>query len=128
MLNRKATNKAGTLLVALFLSTGWMASAQGQDPEAVSKNMTDRMKTELSLSEEQYQKVAPANLEFFKGVKEVRQSEAARAEKMAKMRELKRKREAAFKAVLNEEQMMQFKAQQQEHRKTLRDKRADLTE
>lgn len=126
------TGKMKRSIVALFLCcfmlSGFYVSAQKASPEATSKVMTDHMKTQLSLSDEQYQKAALINLDFSKGVAEVKNSGAERSAQFSKMRELKQKRETALKMVLSEQQFTQFKALQQEKRKAFRERGNAATE
>ncbi len=116
------------LFFCCFMLSGFQVLAQKAGPEATSKAMTDRMKAQLNLTDEQYSKAAQINLDFSKGIAEARHSGAERQEQFSKMRELRQKREASLKMVLNEEQFKQFKEQQQENRKALRDRNNAATE
>ncbi len=108
------------LLLACTLLGHFYASAQDADPEQASKAMTDKMKSTLNLSEEQYQKAGVINLRFTQAATTLRSESGTRANKMAKLKELREQRESSLKAVLNEEQFKQLKAQQKENRKTMR--------
>lgn len=123
MFQVKMKNGISALLLMGLLFSGFYVSAQKTDPAKASQAMTDKMKTQLNLSEEQYQKVAVANLDFSKAISEIRNSGAGRTEKMSRMKDLNQKRDASLKSILNEEQYSRFKAQQKEHRKAMRARR-----
>jgi hypothetical protein len=113
-----------TLLLACCLCSAFNGTAQNADPAQASKAMTDKMKTELSLNEEQYTKVSAINLDFTQAAAELRHEDGGRAGKLAGLRELRQKREASLKGVLDEEQFRKFKDQQKENRNNLRSRRA----
>jgi hypothetical protein len=112
--------KIAALLLACCLLCSFYASAQDADPEKASRAMTDKMKTTLNLSEEQYQKAGAINLDFTKAATALRNEDGGRADKMSKLKALRQRRESSLKEVLNEEQFKQFKEQQKENRQTMR--------
>lgn len=116
-------------LAALFLagvvSQGIPAQAQKHDPASAAQTMSDEMKAELSLSEEQFQKVSVINQDFTKEMAELRNADGDRREKIGRMRDLKEKRETALQAVLDKDQFNRFKAYQKENRKAMRAQRGN---
>lgn len=112
-------------LAALFIFAG-TAMAQAKDSlkttEGRAKAVSQKMKTELGLSDEQYNKVYEINLKY------AQQNEATRKnteDRMAKMQAIKSGNEAKnkeLKAVLTKEQFEQYEKLQKEQREELRER------
>lgn len=113
------------MFLAGIISQGIPAQAQKHDPASAAQAMSDKMKTELTLSEEQFQKVSVINQDFTKEIAELRKADGERREKMGRMRDLKEKRETALQAVLSKDQFSRFKANQKENRKAMRAQRGN---
>lgn len=79
------------------------------DPEARAKKISEKMKTELSLSEDQYAKVYDINLKYSRQMSGLRhEASEDRKEKMNAFRELNKGKQEELKAVLSEEQMSKY--------------------
>lgn len=87
------------------------------DPAARAKKISERMKTELSLSEDQYKKVYDINLAYTKQMADLRNKTSEdRKEKMNSFRELGKNRNEELKAVLSADQMSKYQDMQKEMR------------
>ncbi len=113
-----------SLAIALSVFGYSALYAQAKDPATRAKELTDKMKTSLSLTDEQYSKVEAINLDFATAASALRKSnEAARNEKFNAYKDLSKKRKESLKSVLTEEQLKTMEAQQKEHRDKMKDKR-----
>jgi hypothetical protein len=93
------------------------------DPEARAKRLSEKMKTELSLSESQYSKVYDINLKYAEKMKDLRGAEGDKHEKMTSVRDLNKNKNEELKAVLSEEQMSKYVAMRKEMKNKARDRR-----
>jgi hypothetical protein len=96
--------------------------AQSTAPGETVKAMTDKMKTQLNLSDAQYQKVNSINQDFSSAAIKIKESETSRSAKLSKMKELDKRRDASLKTVLNDEQFKMFKEHKKENRKAFMSK------
>lgn len=87
------------------------------DPAARAKKISEKMKTELSLSEDQYKKVYDINLAYTQKITDLRNKTSEdRKEKMNSFRELGKNRNEELKAVLSADQMSKYQDMQKEMR------------
>ena len=102
--------KAILVLASLFLAIGVFAQKQGQNPEEKAKKMTEHMKTNLSLTDEQTKAVELINTDFALQKAEVEKGnhEAHVALKNNYVKELS--------AVLTPEQMEKMKEMRKEQK------------
>ncbi|MET0394391.1 MAG: hypothetical protein ABW019_14690 [Chitinophagaceae bacterium] len=110
-------------LAVLFFFAG-TASAQDslKTTEGRARAISQKMKTELSLSDDQYNKVYEINLKYAQQNETIRKSSDDR---MAKMQAIKAGNEAKnneLKAVLTKEQFEEYKKMQKELREEAKEK------
>ena len=110
-------------IIALLFITGISASAQQKmqpkTPEERAVMITNKMKTNLSLSDGQYAKVKAVNLDFATKFDEIRKSENKK-DIVNKMRNLDSQRMQSLKAVLTSEQYTKYETQKNEARERMR--------
>jgi len=112
------TKILGALLLVLTFSTA--AMAQDKTAERAAK-ITDNMKTKLTLTDAQYEKVYSANLDFLNQSQKLRKSESV--DKLEKSKQLKaygEAKDAKIKAVLTPEQYTVYLANKRENKTDLR--------
>ena len=93
------------------------------DPEARAKKISEKMKTELSLSDDQYTKVYDINLKYAEKMKGLRNEESDKKTKMSSMRDLNKSKNEELKGVLSEEQMNKYTDMQKEMKHKAREHR-----
>lgn len=121
------------ILAVLFLCAGTVAAQDSlkATPEARAKGLTEKMKTELTLSDDQYNKVYAINLEYAQKNQAIMKGTG---NKLSKFQTLKSQNEAKtkeLKAVLTKEQFDKYQKMQKELKEGLReaaDKRGRLRE
>ncbi len=106
------------VFAALFFSCA--SNAQDKTTQADTK-ITDRLKSQLNLTDVHYNKSYNINLEFIKKAKEVKDSPAGRREKMGVLKEADAKRDAAMKEILTDKQYRLFLEKKTENRKKMRE-------
>lgn len=113
------------LAIALFaLVFGLAANAQPQQrggtPEEKAQRLTDRMKTELNLTDEQVKQVYEINLEMAKGMDEIDKGN----------KEARQEVQSAYKkklaTVLNDEQLAKAKEMRKKRQVKMREHRQDM--
>lgn len=111
-----------TVLVLMLIGFSTLSFAQRgerqkMNPEEVAQKRAEKMKEELKLSDEQYQKVLDLNKE--QAAKRIEKREERRAELQAKREVLKNEREAyssTLQSILTPEQYEQHKAKMEERK------------
>lgn len=106
-----------TIVSLLTIASTLNLKAQTLDPQQEAKQFTEKQKTELSLTDEQYPKVEAINVAFFTTVDSLKSTDAS---KMAKLKTLKKADEArtdSLKKILTDEQYAKFKKQRSENKK-----------
>lgn len=101
-----------TMAAAIVLLIAVTNTVSAQDrAETGAKRLSDRMKTELTLNDDQYAKVHEINKEFISKTMETKKANAdqsARAERVKAVKAFNEEREAKLKAVLTEEQFKTY--------------------
>lgn len=115
-----------TLIACIFLLAGTALRAQTkmteeQRKEALAKY--EELKTKLNLSEEQEKKVETINSEFIDGLAALKSSGGSKIAKFRKFSDLRSKRDAQMKEVLNEDQYKDFKKFQAEMKEDFKENR-----
>lgn len=108
--------KAIVSVVALVLAFTLNASAQDRAASGAQR-MTDNMKTELKLTDDQYAKVFEINKEFVGKSQEARKNNVDRKQAGESIKVLNDERETKLKTVLTEEQFTSYLAKKEEKRK-----------
>lgn len=96
------------------------AAAQTKSSEDRARALTDRMKENLTLSEDQYSKVYNINLAFVNKTSSLRDSGGGRLAKARKLKDADGERDKALKGVLTEEQYKTYKNQKDENRQEMK--------
>ncbi|MGN6437081.1 MAG: hypothetical protein ACTHMM_11135 [Agriterribacter sp.] len=90
---------------------------QHKNPEEKAKMMSDKMKTELTLTDEQYTKVQAINLDFATKASAIKQEGTDKAAWGEKMKPLKEEHAKALKGVLTPEQFTKYESIKDEMKK-----------
>ena len=108
--------RAGVMLALSFVIM--QASAQkdstAHSPETRAKSITDKMKSELTLSDDQYNKVYDINLKYAQKNKEALKEEGTRLTKLKAMKAENEEKNKELKGVLTEEQFEKYKGMRKE--------------
>lgn len=104
------------LLTALLVTT----VAFSQTKELTANQLTERMKTELSLSEDQLPKVDIVNEEFVKAVQVVKSSSDSKMGKLKALKSADEKRVSSLKTILTKEQFIKFERTRKENREEMK--------
>jgi hypothetical protein len=125
--NMKFSNglkRAGVMLALSFVIM--QASAQkdstAYSPETRAKSITDKMKTELTLSDDQYNKVYDINLKYAQKNTEALKEEGTRLAKLKTMKADNAEKSKELKAVLTEEQFEKYKSMRKEAKTGMKQK------
>jgi hypothetical protein len=94
--------------------------AQDKSSEERAKMLTENMKKNLSLADDQYEKVYTINLVFVTKALQIRNSGGGRLGKARKLKSADGDRDKMLKGVLTEEQYKKFKAQKAENREEMK--------
>lgn len=108
--------KAIVSVVALVLAFTVNASAQDRSAEA-AKKMADNMKTELSLTDAQYNKVLDLNKNFSEKAAEARKSSTDKKQTAQAVKALNEEREKGLKTILTEDQFKTYLLKKEEKKK-----------
>lgn len=107
-------------LVFLFVSVA--AIAQDKSNEDRAKLLTENMKKNLTLSDDQYEKAYTINLVFVNKVQQVRNGGGGRLAMARKLKSADSERDRMLKGVLTEEQFKKFKEQKSANREEMKKK------
>lgn len=107
-------------LLALLSFT---STAFSQDSKSQAQKMTDKMKTDLNLSDDQVSVILPINQSFTESLSALRTSSGGKLTKYKKFKAADEKRDNALKEILTDEQYSLFKKQKEENREALKDAR-----
>jgi hypothetical protein len=100
-------------------------NGQAQEKSELPQKMTDKMKKELSLTEEQYPKVLAANEQFAAQMTALKEGGGSRFSKLKKLKAIDSERDKALKNVLTEVQYTAFLEQKKENRAKARSRAGD---
>ena len=107
------------LAFIMLFSAG--AFAQERTTEEKAKEITEKMKADLSLSGSQPDRVYAINYDFVQKVEKGKAEEASRRDKLKKLKALDEERDAALKEVLTSEQFEKFESGKKEKRQKLKE-------
>jgi|ADGO01.1.fsa_nt_gi hypothetical protein len=108
------------VLVPLFVMSFTVMYAQDKSNEERAKMLTERMKENLSLSDDQYGKVYNINLAFINKATQLKNSGGGRLAKARKLKDADSERDKMLKGVLNDEQFKKYKQQKENNREELK--------
>jgi hypothetical protein len=112
--------KFAILLVSLVMATS-LFSQERAPKEIDPERMTERMKSELDLTEEQYPLVYEANKTMILNVREAGGREAD----PEKLKEIRANHVAELEKVLTEEQMEKLKENHEERKRRMKERRRE---
>ncbi|MFT3949733.1 MAG: hypothetical protein QM763_22405 [Agriterribacter sp.] len=126
-INVKSVVTMGFMAVAMLISVSSFAQEkmQHKTPEEKAKMMSDKMKTELTLTDEQYQKVQAINLDFATKTKDIKKDGADKSAWIEKVKPLEDERTAALKGVLTPEQFTKYESLKEEMKGKMKDKQKE---
>jgi methionine-rich copper-binding protein CopC len=110
-----------SLFMLVSVSSFAQEKMQHKTPEEKAKMMSDKMKTELTLSDEQYQKVQTINLDFANKTSAV-PKDGDKSAWMSKMKECNEARSKSLKEVLTPDQFTKYETIKKEMRGKIKDK------
>ena len=115
---------AATACMALFMLVSVSSFSQNKPhktPEEKAKMMSDKMKTGLALSDDQYQKVQTINLDFANKTSAV-PKDGDKSAWMSKMKECDEARSKSLKEVLTADQFTKYESMKKEMRGKMKEK------
>lgn len=112
--------KTLTILLALFLFITGASFAQDSNADQKAKALTDRMKTQLTLSDDQYKQTYDINLTFVTKLSTVKEDGGGKMSKFKKLKSVDEERDAALKKVLTEQQFKDFQTQKKQNREEMK--------
>ena len=116
----KTKNFISRLIMSLaaFLIVSFASSAQSakteKTPEERAKAITEKMKTTLELTDEQYAKIYDINLKYATNNDEIIHSSSSRMSKFKSLKAANEDKNKEIKPFLTETQFIQYKAMQKE--------------
>jgi hypothetical protein len=113
------------LTITLIVSAFSIGSANAQSdslktPESRAASLTDKMKTNLSLTDAQYPQVQALNLKYAQKNDSLFKSPGDRASKFQAMKTTNSAKDDEMKAILTPDQFTKYQAMQQEMREKMR--------
>lgn len=119
------------ITVALFAFSASQAVAQqggnrNMKPEERAKQMTERLKTDVKLTDAQYEKVYALNLKQIQQMQEARKDNAAQqGDRREAFRTMQKNREDELAKILTAEQMQQYRETQKKNAAEARERRGN---
>ena len=119
--------KAMILLAAVLL---WLSPAHAQEKQKMSAEqraakITEWMKTNLKLSDEQLTKVDEINKRYAMKVDDIRKSTPDKKEKKSSMKALDKDKDGELKAVLSDDQFKSYLAKKEEMKEEMKQKKKE---
>lgn len=108
-------------LIQLILVT----NAQKNEPKSAEERatqLTEWMKTNLQLTDDQTPKVQDINLRYANKMEELKSSTGARKQKMSQLKDDDAAKDAELKSVLNDNQFQMYQAKKNELKKKFKEK------
>lgn len=126
-INIKSVTVMGFMAVFMLISASLFAQdkSQHKSPEERAKMMSDKMKTELTLTDEQYQKVQAINLDFSTKASAIKKEGGDKTSWMEKMKPLEDERTKSFKEVLTPDQFTKFESMKNDMKGKMKDKQKE---
>lgn len=118
-MSMKIRKTTALIITAFFLFIG-SSFAQNSKKEQGAKALTDTMKTQLSLNDDQYKQVYAINLDFISKVAAVKQDGDSKMAKFKKLKAMDEDRDAALQKILTDDQFKDFQDFKQENRKEMK--------
>lgn len=118
--------KTGIFLMMIVMAVTATAFAQNggqRDPAAMAKRQSDRMKTELSLTDEQYAKVVAVNEKAAEKMKTLRENGTSRESMREERTKMDKEKDDEFVKILSKEQWDKWVALKEKLREERRGQR-----
>ena len=109
-------------LLATLLALFTTASAQKMTAEEQANKMTDWMKTNLKLTDDQVAKVQAINLKYANKMHEAKNSTQSKDEKKSSMKAESAAKDSEMKGVLTADQYKSYMAKKEEMKKDMKEK------
>lgn len=120
-MNKRMLSQVFAITVFLSFITVTL-QAQDKTNEERAKALTESMKKNLSLADDQYNNVYNVNLAFVNKLSQVRSGGGGRLAKARKLKDADGERDKMLKGILTDEQYKKYKAQKEENRKEMKTK------
>ena len=108
------------VLVPLFVLSFGVLHGQDKSNEERAKALTEKMKADLTLSDDQYEKTYTINLAFINKMTQLKNSGGGRLAKARKLKDADGERDKMLKGVLTDEQYKKYKEQKSSNREELK--------
>lgn len=120
------------VMLVMMIVAGSLASVvsygqhpHGGDPVERAKKVSEKLKTELSLTDDQYNKVYDINLKYGTKMHDLKKSEGNRDSKMPEMKTLNKGKNEELKSVFNDAQWTKYQEWKKEKKHHMKDKRKE---
>jgi hypothetical protein len=120
------------VMFAMLIVAGSLASAvsfaqdhKGGDPAERAKKISEKLKTELSLNNDQYNKVYDINLKYGTKMHDLKKAEGDRDSKMTEMKTISKSKNDELKAVLTDAQWTKYTEWKKEQKHHVKDKQKE---
>lgn len=127
--NKQMNRLSFFIALSLFVFSTSQAVAQqrgdrSMKPEDRARQMTERMKADVQLTDAQYEKVYALNLQQIQQMQEARKNAAAQQnDRREAFRTLQKNREDALAGILSADQMQQYRDTQKKNAEKARERR-----
>jgi hypothetical protein len=112
--------KTSTLILVLFLFFTGVSFAQDNSADQKAKALTERMKTQLTLNDDQYKQVYDINLDFVTKLGTVKEEGGSKMSKFKALKTIDGDRDAALKKILTAQQFKDFQTHKKENREEMK--------
>ncbi|MET0464338.1 MAG: hypothetical protein ABW007_14330 [Chitinophagaceae bacterium] len=117
----RKTAFAAALLIGISFAVSAQSDSTKHSPEKRAKAMTDKMKTDLTLSDDQYKQVYDINLKYAQKNQEAAGGEGSRMQKAKALKSGNASKNEELKAVLNSQQFEKYTEAQKEKKANARE-------
>ena len=104
------------IVACVLFSASAFAQQVKHTPEEKAKRITDSLKTNLSLTDDQYTKIYDLNLAYVNKVKALRQQDGSKEDKKGDFKDLHKSHSKDLSDILTSDQLAKFKSMQKEKR------------
>lgn len=108
------------VLVPLFVLSFGVLYGQDKSNEERAKMLTEKMKKDLTLNDDQYEKAYTINLAFINKMTQLKNSGGGRLAKARKLKDADGERDKMLKGVLTDEQYKKYKEQKSSNREEMK--------
>jgi len=119
-MKRKMKVFLSSLALALLIAFANHSQAQ-QEKSEFAKAITDSLKSQVGLSDEQYPKVLAVNESFVAKSQQIKSEGGSKIAMLKKMRAAGEERKTSLKALLTDEQYKKFEEHQEENKKMIKE-------